>query len=282
MAIFFKVVGTRYRRPYSGETMKRIEKCKVPKGFTLIELLVVISIIALLLSIMLPSLNKARDIAKRTVCLSNCRQWAVATATYAMDNKGYFPARFWRFEDGRITRQHNAPYYYYSYQRFDLLSTFVEPYVGDNKNADCPGNPNAVLSWKEQKEPTGINYVSGDYVIYVGYPDNLGAAVAWGPGPAFPVNVTPTRSQAYVPPEKSVNADSRMAVAGCPSINRFSDDMWTYYHPYRYWVSQEPQTVNSAFADGSASAVQAEGLVPYQRYVNHSLAIQYMWPNPRR
>lgn len=52
------------------------------KGFTLIELLVVIAIISLLLSVLLPSLNKARDSAKRTVCSSNNKQLVTAVIVY--------------------------------------------------------------------------------------------------------------------------------------------------------------------------------------------------------
>jgi len=56
-------------------------------AFTLIELLVVISIIALLLSILMPSLQKAKKQAQLVVCRSNLHQWAVAIATFSSDNK---------------------------------------------------------------------------------------------------------------------------------------------------------------------------------------------------
>ena len=57
------------------------------KGFTLIELLVVISIIALLVSILMPALGKARKQAKKTVCLSNVRSFAMAFTVYAASNE---------------------------------------------------------------------------------------------------------------------------------------------------------------------------------------------------
>src|SRR5438552_6244373 len=60
-------------------------------GFTLVELLVVIGIIAVLISILLPSLNKAREAAKRTQCLSNLRQIAVFLNMYANAYKGVVP-----------------------------------------------------------------------------------------------------------------------------------------------------------------------------------------------
>jgi prepilin-type N-terminal cleavage/methylation domain-containing protein/prepilin-type processing-associated H-X9-DG protein len=59
------------------------------KGFTLIELLVVVAIIAVLISILLPSLSQARMQAKRVVCTSNFRQIGVAMASYEMEYNSF-------------------------------------------------------------------------------------------------------------------------------------------------------------------------------------------------
>jgi prepilin-type N-terminal cleavage/methylation domain-containing protein len=61
------------------------------KGFTLVELLVVISIIAMLLAVLMPALSKAREQAKVTMCLANCKQLGVIIATYRTEYDGRVP-----------------------------------------------------------------------------------------------------------------------------------------------------------------------------------------------
>lgn len=71
--------------------MSQIRSSRSNCGFTLVELLVVIAILMLLMALLLPALEQARERGRRAACISNLRQWAISYTAYANDAKGEYP-----------------------------------------------------------------------------------------------------------------------------------------------------------------------------------------------
>lgn len=134
------------------------------KGFTLIELLVVIAVIALLMSIIVPSIRKAKERAQRLVCGTNLHQIQIASVAYANDNKDFFP-----------TRGRNYKGYPHAMINEDtgesLDETFFQPYLSDmrDKVLFCPG----ALHRYRNAEMEAIGY-DDEYITYqyFNYPEN--------------------------------------------------------------------------------------------------------------
>lgn len=83
------------------------------KAFTLIELLVVIGIIAVLIAILLPALQRVRYQAREVACGSNLRQVALLLSTYAAENRGWYP---------KYGMTRNDPFALQDSTRFDILT----------------------------------------------------------------------------------------------------------------------------------------------------------------
>ena len=115
---------------------KSIKHVSREAGFTLIELLVVISIIALLLSILMPSLGKAKKSAQRVVCGSQLKQIGVVAYLYGSENDDWLPPSY----DSPIPPKKARTFlgYYVLHQNFHLLVS--SPYgdaSGDGYLPNC-------------------------------------------------------------------------------------------------------------------------------------------------
>jgi len=146
--------------------------------FTLIELLVVIAIIAILASMLLPAVNKARESARATACMSKVKQHAMAIIQYSSDSRDYMPVSagdpskgvryLWRFQ--------------------------IAPYLGIKQQSpiyDSEGK----ISWANQLNVTGktkiffcdstpdiINPESGVYSYGISFAYNLTSGWGYGAG----------------------------------------------------------------------------------------------------
>ena len=106
--------------------------------FTLVELLVVVAIIALLVSILLPTLNKAKEQTRRVICASNLRNCGTALHIYAASNDGYIPA----FNKDNSLPDWYDPHIYYREGQWDLRE-YMRPYIGNFEVWKCPALPMA-------------------------------------------------------------------------------------------------------------------------------------------
>jgi len=112
-------------------------------GFTLIEVLVVVSIIALLISILLPSLARARDQARAAVCLSNLRQMGIGTVSYANSYREYIPPVDPAQPD--VGPKDTSSGSWGSYQvGLDDMRVYHPKWVPNLKLWECPGARNRV------------------------------------------------------------------------------------------------------------------------------------------
>jgi len=111
-------------------------------GFTLIELLVVVAIIALLVSILLPSLKTAKDLAERTSCAMQMHTMQLANILYAGDSNEWMPERsIWYSYKLYEIRAGGV-----EYESFNLFRPFATGYLEQWQALECPSMPEPTTS----------------------------------------------------------------------------------------------------------------------------------------
>ena len=129
------------------------------KAFTLIELLVVISIIAILLSILMPSLHRSKLLAKAVVCQANLKHWGLVFQMYTDDNNGRFSNR--RENDLYGYWPDSLRPYYDDIDRFRLCPITTK--VATELGRPYPYAGGKLVAWGYANESWGVK---GDYGSY--------------------------------------------------------------------------------------------------------------------
>ena len=206
------------------------------RGFTLIELLVVIAIIAILAAILFPVFAKAREKARQASCLSNCKQWGLASMQYAQDY------------DETLAPDYIA--YVGISPAYNIWYNTLQPYIKNTQVGRCPSSDGPAYggSWG------GTDYGYNTTLC----PDNVGCKLA----------------TVLYPAETLVMADSDWTRSTTDYSNSNSWNLLQAFHQSRFIPARHNGGANFVFADGHAKwhTVQLDPAATFVGPVKYSIS----------
>ncbi len=236
------------------------------KAFTLIELLVVVAIIALLVSILVPSLGTARQAAQRVVCMSNLKQFTYAFQYYCGDNNGQMP-EFSHVFGG-------APGdWYYEFTRYlgessaaqDVWDCPADEHKDTNNHGYGPAFANLLsyrlglgYPWPVERPPHNVYHIANTSEI-------MGLTEMWAPQEAVLTPYGPTAYSTF-PLDYDFDGD------GVNDSNSYElmlgKTIYGYYTPYnRVAARHRGRVCNIGFLDGHVES----------QFINDMLYNRVLW-----